>query len=122
VCNIISGMPRRPRNRHPLQEDATGRSATGKNRRTGGVGGTAAGRTGTVEDSFVDDPVGTGTAQIRRIQPYQANKTYICPGCNQEIRPGTGHVVIVPLSDPNSRRHWHSPCWEHRTRRRPTGR
>ena len=32
--------------------------------------------------------MGTGTAQIHRIQPYQADKTYICPGCNQEIRPG----------------------------------
>jgi hypothetical protein len=70
----------------------------------------------------VEDPTGLGTAEIRRVQPYQADKTYICPGCNQEIRPGTGHVVIVPTADPASRRHWHSPCWEHRDRRRPTGR
>jgi len=81
-----------------------------------------AGRAGTGTDSFVEDPMGLGTAEIRRIQPYQADKTYICPGCNQEIWPGTGHIVIVPLSDPASRRHWHSPCWEHRERRRPTGR
>jgi len=66
--------------------------------------------------------MGFGTAQVRRIQPYQPDKTYICPGCNQEIRPGTGHLVVVPLADPGSRRHWHSPCWEHRAHRRPTGR
>ena len=58
--------------------------------------------------------MGSGAAQIHRIQPYQADKIYICPGCNQEIRPGTGHLVVVPVSDPSSRRHWHSPCWEHR--------
>lgn len=74
------------------------------------------------EVSFVEDPMGSGPAEMRRIQPYQATKTYVCPGCNQEIRPGTGHVVIVPLADPTDRRHWHSPCWEHRGRRRPTGR
>lgn len=56
-------------------------------------------------------------AEIRIIQPYQATKTYICPGCNQEIRPGTGHVVVVPLRDTGSRRHWHTSCYERRARR-----
>ena len=50
--------------------------------------------------------------EVRRVQPYQATKTYVCPGCNQEIRPGTGHVVVVPLDAPDLRRHWHHPCWE----------
>jgi hypothetical protein len=63
-----------------------------------------------------------GLAELRRIQPSQATKTYICPGCNQEIRAGTGHVVVVPLSDATARRHWHAPCWDHRAKRRPTGR
>ena len=71
---------------------------------------------------LVTDPETGETAELRRIQPYQATKAYVCPGCNQEIHAGTGHVVIVPLSDTTSRRHWHSPCWEHRGRRRPTGR
>jgi len=118
----IGGMPRRPPDRHPRRETAPGRSHAHKSRRVGGANGRATGWTGFGEDSFVEDPTGTGTAQIRRIQPYQADKTYICPGCNQEIRPGTGHLVIVPVSDPAGRRHWHSPCWEHRARRRPTGR
>ena len=42
------------------------------------------------EPSLVESPEGPGLAEVRRIQPYQADKTYICPGCNQEIRPGTG--------------------------------
>lgn len=72
--------------------------------------------------SFVEDPGGSGLAELRRIQPYQADKTYVCPGCNQEIWRGVGHVVIVPVNDPGGRRHWHTPCWEHRANRRPTGR
>ena len=57
--------------------------------------------------------------EVRRIQPYQARKTYLCPGCNQEIAAGTGHLVVVPLEAPDLRRHWHHACWLHRDRRRP---
>jgi hypothetical protein len=60
---------------------------------------------------LVDDPRSGGLAEIRRIQPFQARKTYLCPGCNNEILPGTGHVVVVPLNDPPARRHWHTPCF-----------
>ncbi len=60
--------------------------------------------------------------EVRRIQPYQATKTYVCPGCNQDIRPGTGHVVAVPLLAADLRRHWHHGCWAARHRRRPGGR
>jgi hypothetical protein len=58
-------------------------------------------------------------------------KTYRCPGCDQEIRPGTPHVVTWPAyardSDPDPwdtdsaadlRRHWHTTCWRARDRRR----
>ncbi|HEY8546058.1 MAG TPA: hypothetical protein VIL36_13460 [Acidimicrobiales bacterium] len=57
--------------------------------------------------------------EVRRIQPYQATKRYICPGCNQDIPPGTGHLVVVPREAPDLRRHWHHACWHHRHRRRP---
>lgn len=57
--------------------------------------------------------------EVRRVQPYQAGKAYLCPGCNQDIPAGTGHVVVVPLATPDLRRHWHSPCWDHRGNRRP---
>lgn len=56
---------------------------------------------------------------MRRIQPYEATKTYLCPGCNHDIRPGTGHVVVVPTDAPDLRRHWHTACWQFRERRRP---
>ena len=49
--------------------------------------------------------------EIRRIQPYQAQKSYICPGCNQDITAGTGHLVVVPRAEPDLRRHWHAHCW-----------
>lgn len=51
-------------------------------------------------------------AEMHKMQPYQATKEYLCPGCNQEIRPGTGHLVVVPLAEPGMRRHWHTPCLE----------
>lgn len=54
--------------------------------------------------------------EVRRIQPYQATKAYVCPGCNGPIPPGTGHVVAVPAQAPDLRRHWHRACWENRHR------
>jgi hypothetical protein len=51
-------------------------------------------------------------AEIRRIQPYQAVKEYVCPGCNQQIRKGTAHIVVVPLHDATMRRHWHPACFD----------
>jgi hypothetical protein len=60
--------------------------------------------------AFIEDPLTGGQAEMRRIQPADARKEYVCPGCNQEIRRETGHVVIVPLSAPDLRRHWHNPC------------
>jgi hypothetical protein len=62
---------------------------------------------------------GEDDAEVRFIQPYQALKTYLCPGCNQDIRPGTGHMVVVPREAPDLRRHWHRGCWVNRDRRRP---
>jgi hypothetical protein len=64
-----------------------------------------------------------GQWHVRRVTGAAAVKTYRCPGCEQEIRPGTAHVVAwradLPHAD-EDRRHWHSPCWQSRTRRRPT--
>jgi len=68
---------------------------------------------------YVADPVTGAQAELHQVQPYAAQKAYRCPGCNQEIAAGTAHVVVVPLSEPAGRRHWHSPCWEHRHTRRP---
>lgn len=65
------------------------------------------------------DPCTGAPAQVRRIQPYQAVKRYLCPGCNQEIGTGTGHFVVIPEGAADLRRHWHAPCWDRRHQRRP---
>lgn len=67
--------------------------------------------------NFPDDT----NIEVSRVQPYQANKDYICPGCDQDIRKGTGHLVVVPLDAPDLRRHWHHGCWDFKDKRRPTG-
>ncbi len=56
------------------------------------------------------DPATNQLAQCRKIQPYQANKPYLCPECNFDIRPGEGHFVVVPHHDHDARRHWHERC------------
>ena len=57
---------------------------------------------------------------VSAVQPYQARKDYVCPGCQQTIPRGTGHVVVVPEHAPDLRRHWHRGCWfrEQRARNR----
>jgi len=62
-----------------------------------------------------------GEWQVRRISGTAATKTYRCPGCDQEIPPGVGHVVAWPADarDADDRRHWHTPCWERRLHRGP---
>ncbi|GAA3574475.1 hypothetical protein GCM10022222_68690 [Amycolatopsis ultiminotia] len=59
---------------------------------------------------------------VRTVPGAQAGKTYRCPGCDHEIRPGTPHVVTWPADETGGvadRRHWHRPCWDARSRRRP---
>lgn len=47
-------------------------------------------------------------AEVRRVV---GEKRYRCPGCEHEILPGVRHLVVVPLEDPDARRHWHEGCW-----------
>ncbi|MGE2720653.1 hypothetical protein [Mycolicibacterium celeriflavum] len=64
--------------------------------------------------------------EVRPIPAARATKTYRCPGCDHEIRPGTAHVVVIPVDmgegAVDDRRHWHTPCWTHRATRGPTRR
>jgi len=62
---------------------------------------------------------GDHETDVRRVQPFEARKRYICPGCNQAIETGTGHLVVVPRRAPDLRRHWHHVCWANREKRRP---
>ncbi|WP_205752143.1 hypothetical protein [Cryptosporangium phraense] len=62
---------------------------------------------------------------VRHLAGSSSGKTYRCPGCQQEVRPGTAHVVVWPeagawagQASADDRRHWHTPCWSARSRRR----
>jgi hypothetical protein len=54
------------------------------------------------------------------VQPVTGawKRKYRCPGCQQEIRPGTPHLVVVVEGDVEGRRHWHAQCWRQELRRR----
>ena len=66
--------------------------------------------------AFDDPGAPFGAELVKPIQPYQARKSYVCPGCDSIIEVGVGHVVVVPTEAPDLRRHWHRGCW-HRERR-----
>ena len=68
---------------------------------------------------------------VRRLTGAASGKTYRCPGCDQEIRRGTPHLVTWPAyprdsdldpwdteSAADRRRHWHASCWSARVHRR----
>jgi hypothetical protein len=46
---------------------------------------------------------------VRRLT---GDKSYRCPGCDLEIRPGVWHLVVIPKDSPDERRHWHERCWQ----------
>lgn len=76
------------------------------------------------EHKWTDDDWDAGkgpTTEVRHVQPYQADKTYRCPGCDHEIRPGEGHEVVIPLDAPEDRRHWHTGCWHREAKRGVSG-
>ena len=68
---------------------------------------------------MMPDPAHVGPLDVRRVQPYEARKRYVCPGCNRDIPKGMGHYVVVPLGAPDLRRHWHRGCWDNRPARKP---
>ncbi|WP_084385591.1 ATP/GTP-binding protein [Rhodococcus sp. WMMA185] len=53
---------------------------------------------------------------VRSIPGARATKSYRCPGCDHEIRPGVAHLVAWPAEYGNGedRRHWHTGCWSGR--------
>lgn len=59
----------------------------------------------------------TGQEVVRAVSG-ERGKAYRCPGCNQEIRPGVPHLVVVSEGDVGARRHWHTGCWRSELRRR----
>ena len=70
-------------------------------------------------------PAPDGDWVVRSVPGASSTKDYRCPGCDQLITAGTGHLVTWPAGEHGSvadRRHWHSGCWAHRLHRRPGGR
>jgi len=57
-----------------------------------------------------------GEIQVKRVQPYEALKAYVCPGCNRGIPEKMGHYVCVPAEATDLRRHWHYACWDRRAK------
>ena len=86
------------------------------------------------ESTRRSDPIeeaADGDWVVRSLTGASTGKTYRCPGCDQEIRIGTPHVVTWPAyardsdlqpwdtdSAADLRRHWHTTCWRARGRRR----
>jgi len=72
-------------------------------------------------DSYTQDSSGLlggfDELLVHPIQPYQARKIYLCPGCDSTIDSGVGHLVVVPDDAPDLRRHWHRGCWYKERRR-----
>ncbi len=63
---------------------------------------------------------------VRHVTGAGATRPYVCPGCSQQVAPGTAHVVAWPTDSVmgeeaavEQRRHWHTPCWRNRARRGP---
>ena len=63
---------------------------------------------------------------VQSITGSASTKLYRCPGCDHEIRPATPHIVAWPFDTGagddtrlQERRHWHTPCWNSRGRRKP---
>ncbi|AKU17503.1 ATP/GTP-binding protein [Luteipulveratus mongoliensis] len=61
---------------------------------------------------------------VRSLRGSAEDRSYVCPGCQQQLSARTAHVVVWPadgLGDVNDRRHWHTTCWSARDRRPPQG-
>jgi hypothetical protein len=54
---------------------------------------------------------------VRSVSGTAGGASYRCPGCDQELRPASPHVVAWPEGRPDDRRHWHTACWQARGRR-----
>ncbi len=94
-------MPKRNRKRSPAPEKPkrpkAGPKSTGKPKLKG--------RRTLLDPSVAHDTVASF------VQPYEATKVYVCPGCGRDVPVGLHHVVAVPTSAPDLRRHWHKGCW-----------
>jgi hypothetical protein len=61
---------------------------------------------------------GPGGEEYKVVIPRPTDKTYVCPGCHQEILPFSQHLVAWATDGlfgteaaAAARRHWHTRCW-----------
>jgi hypothetical protein len=103
---LPADVPRRPRRSGRTPPGATGAGDSAEE---------PAGRLGPQQSQDWPD----GEWVVRPVPGDAATKPYRCPGCDQEISPGTAHVVVWSAHTPGlaARRHWHSSCWQRRPRR-----
>lgn len=64
---------------------------------------------------------GTWMVQTKPASASASAKSYVCPGCQQPVSAGVGHLVVWPTvasigsaSAVDERRHWHTACWNRR--------
>ena len=79
--------------RRPADEPGKPRRARRRKPSPGTAGDDAAGvRLGPPQTQEWPD----GEWIVRQVPGAAATKLYRCPGCDQELRPGTAHVVVSP--------------------------
>ena len=114
---LPAGVPRKPRGGVPRGRPG----GPGEHGGPGGEGGAdvPALRLGPERTESAPD----GDWVVRLVPGAASTKAYRCPGCDQEIPPGTPHLVSWPAYTPGpaERRHWHNPCWQRRLQRHPRG-
>lgn len=97
-----------------MSKKRASRARPGPKRRKTRAGPKATGRPKKKGRRSLADPSDAPDTEIRLVQPFEATKRYVCPGCHRDIPAGLGHLVAVPASAPDLRRHWHRGCWENR--------
>ncbi len=115
ASRLPAAIPRKPRGGVPRGRPGTAGTPGGDEGEDGPVLRLGPQRTESAPD---------GDWVIRMVPGAASTKAYRCPGCDQEIPPGTAHLVAWPAHTPGAveRRHWHSPCWRRRLQRHARGR
>jgi hypothetical protein len=90
-------------------------------RKPGGRGGPAGGGVSAGEQAQWWRGVEYRVRAVSGAASAAPDRPYRCPGCDQLLPAGVGHLVAWPADDldASDRRHWHTACWSARDRRTP---
>ena len=95
-----------------------------RSRTTGGASGAETTRSGLMGPPVRDVEYAGQVWSSRPVRGNASGRSYRCPGCQHEVSAAVPHTVAWPaeaMSGVDNRRHWHTPCWLARERRRPGG-